>query len=114
MSTQFLDFTKYHLGMCLEPGCNNVGTPCRLPRYLDLETDELVDDEVDYYYCYDHAHENGFCWCCGDFWGGIESFEFVNRAGLCDNCETEIDYDDDYEDEYENDYHYSDLEWPYP
>lgn len=109
MTTQFIDHMKFILGMCEEPGCNRVGTPCHLPRYNDPETDEWID-EIDYHYCVSHAHENGFCWCCGEFWGGIESFEFMNKLGLCDNCEIEVeDYDD-----YETDY--SDLEdyYPYP
>ena len=31
-------------------------------------------------------HRAGFCWGCRTFWGGIESFEFMNPQGLCDNC----------------------------
>jgi len=38
-----------------------------------------------FHYCPDHAQENGFCWLCGEFWGGVEEFEF-DPSGLCPNC----------------------------
>lgn len=36
-------------------------------------------------YCVDHCQEEGFCFGCGEFWAGCESFDF-NPSGLCSNC----------------------------
>lgn len=49
--------------------------------------------EPDYWYCPKHAHENGFCVSCGQFWAGVESFDFNNPAGLCDNCRDQWEAD---------------------
>jgi hypothetical protein len=57
---------------------------------------ELGDPEggvFEYFYCWEHAHAAGFCYRCGEFWGGIESFDF-NQSHLCDNCEFEVRADD--------------------
>lgn len=76
---------------CEEPGCNNINvTRCRLHDYK-TNTDEWN------YYCFEHAYKNGFCWGCGEFWSGIENFDF-HPSHLCENCR-ESEYDDDYEDE---------------
>jgi hypothetical protein len=40
--------------------------------------------EPEHYYCPKHAHERGWCWRCGGFFGGVESFEF---DGMCDDCQ---------------------------
>ena len=48
--------------------CTQWGHPCWLP-----------DDDWDApssYYCYSHMHDQGFCPGCGNFWAGIESFDF--------------------------------------
>lgn len=55
----------------------------------------------DDWYCHKHAHSAGYCWSCGQFWGGIESFEF-RANGLCDHCDdmfkTDMgEYDEDEE-----------------
>lgn len=59
-------------------------------------------------YCTEHCHENGFCYCCGSFWGGIESFDFMNPSKLCEHCLDQIESDlgdcDEGYDEYCNDY----------
>lgn len=77
---------KYHLRICQQSGCWARGSiSCFLPE---------ADDTPDYFYCGEHAPVQGFCWSCGRFWGGIESFDF-RPLSLCDNC---IDqYDDDNE-----------------
>lgn len=48
-----------------------------------------------YYYCASHCQKNGFCYGCGEFWAGSESFDF--GPGYCSNCagEFEDDWDDD-------------------
>lgn len=51
------------------------------------------------HFCPEHAYENGYCSLCGDFWGGIESFDFNNPSHLCEHCleqvKDEIGEDDD-------------------
>jgi len=70
--------------VCDEDGCTNVGLECSLPD----------DDTVaSYAYCDEHIFNNGFCRMCGQFWGGVESFEFLN-GGYCDNCRSELDHED--------------------
>lgn len=72
---------------CDEPGCELEGRACFLPTH-DQPAGE--DEHPDAYYCAEHAFANGFCRGCGDFWGGVESFEFAN-GGYCDNCRSAID-----------------------
>ena len=85
---------------CNHEGCDSTDvTACFLP---DNET-----DTPDEHYCATHAHEHGWCWGCGQFWGGVESFDFGsyygNVAGLCDNCSDAVkdDFDDFDDDDYE-------------
>ncbi len=55
------------------------------------------------YYCSQHATENGYCYGCGEFWAGVETFDF-SPSGLCSNClSAEDDGDFDYESEDEED-----------
>jgi hypothetical protein len=53
------------------------------------------------YYCPEHCKKNGYCYGCGEFWAGSESFDF-SRNGLCSNCRDDSDLVD-YEEE-EDDY----------
>jgi len=55
-------------------GCNEEGEKW----YYDHDVSEL--------FCYEHAGEMGFCLWCGNFYGGVESFEFNNPGKICDNC----------------------------
>ena len=50
-------------------------------------------DSPSYHYCPDHAYDNGFCSCCGAFWGGIDSFDHNNPAGVCEHCRDAIETD---------------------
>lgn len=70
---------------CEHPGCDKTEnlTRCILYGYLSGEQDE------ESYYCVDHCQENGFCFSCGQFWSGIESFDF--GSGLCENCQDELE-----------------------
>lgn len=88
-------------GYCTTPGCWRGGkydhevTQCFYP-------DNYNWDEPDEILCYDHIAHSGFCMGCGQFWGGIESFD-IWHPGWCDNCWDEIrSNDDDYYDD--NDY----------
>ncbi len=81
-------------------------TPCYLPepprfRFKGQTPVERKPDEV---LCSEHAARNGYCRSCGDFWGGIESFEFIHR-GLCDHCHDQIKSDYYYPSDDEDDYY---------
>jgi hypothetical protein len=58
-----------------------------------------VDTE---YLCAEHASDY-FCIHCGNFWAGVESFDFSPIKGVCENCRVEYEDDDD---EYEDDGYY--------
>ena len=93
---------------CWQPGCHNKGIKCIISAGL---TDSREDEKQRY--CSEHASENGFCYSCGLFCAGIESFDFGQYLGLCDNCADEARYNDswdDYEEEMDTDY----MRYPYP
>ena len=54
------------------------------------------DDTLDGFYCTEHASKAGFCWACGLFWAGIESFDFDPHK-LCDNCRDNPDIAGEFE-----------------
>lgn len=97
--------TEVKIGsQCQHEGCDWEGIECFLPDnpIFDLSTEEIeagkADEmEPDYYYCSRHAHKEGFCYGCGQFWGGIESFDFGRgaRRGLCENCISSGEFDDE-------------------
>jgi hypothetical protein len=64
---------------CWHPGCRRPASACYLSKNVPRGNIE--------YYCYEHASRHGYCPGCGEFWGGIGSFEF---NGWCDHCLTEI------------------------
>lgn len=67
--------------------CLNFGNECRLP------------DDSREWYCYEHMRDQGFCPGCGNFWAGVESFDF-SRSGYCENCEGDnSDFDDDWDED---------------
>lgn len=67
--------------------------------------------DVHEYYCAEHAKENGYCFGCGNFWAGNESFDFSSSI-YCENCREE-EYWEDEEEEYYGmiDDYYSDLQY---
>lgn len=75
---------------CEHEGRRGDGLPCFLPD------DDRDLDDPNGWYCPEHAQEHGFCWCCGDFWGGVESFDF--GSGLCEHCRDEVGDDEEDED----------------
>lgn len=85
---------------CEHPGCQNTGLACFFPG----------SDEPGCYYCAEHIHGAGFCWGCGNFWGGVETFDF-DRRGLCDNCRTDPELAGNFADE---EWHEYEEEPPYP
>lgn len=76
--------------ICVEWGCKRVGFPCYLPDDPDTPAE---------YRCWKHLEDSGFCFGCGQFWAGIESFDF-RRSQLCDNCASEVEDDDDWGEHY--------------
>lgn len=73
--------------VCSTRGCKQMGNPCWYPDDTDRPSE---------YYCYSHMRNAGFCPGCGNFWAGIESFDF-SRTGYCEDCADEW-RDDDYDD----------------
>lgn len=53
------------------------------------------------YYCIEHAHDSGFCGCCGNFYAGTNDYD-LNKSPFCENCR-EDEYEEDYS---EDDYYY--------
>ena len=84
--------------LCEHAGCADDAMPCYLSE--DLLQDPPVVTE---WFCPIHAFEAGYCMGCGQFWSGIESFDFGN--GFCEHCASAMDDedDDDYLDDYESD-----------
>lgn len=80
-----------HPQACEHEGCGELGIAC----YYNL-----TDEEPEAWYCADHCHAAGFCWGCGYFNAGFESFDF-SKSGLCAACEEEYaaEFDDDDDDD---------------
>ena len=95
MLEKLINSLKHKFHFCSEPNCWKHGEDvieCYLPNYEVDEEGFRTNSEPDYYYCWDHADKNGFCKMCGEFWAGIESFEFIH-PGFCDNCDDEMERD---------------------
>ena len=71
-------------GQCEHPDCDSQGMRYKYPRMDNQSEPETA------IYCLRHVWQGGFCFCCGGFFGGIESFDFGDR-GLCDECETDYE-----------------------
>ena len=84
---------------CWDKGCKEHGEPCVLRGYRDDEEDAI------YWYCGEHAQRHGFCFACGEFWGGTESFDF--GPGYCSNCASE--FEDDYDENWVDDWSYEEA-----
>lgn len=60
------------------------------------DCDERTADTYEYpdgttgIYCPTHARDHGFCFYCGGFWAGVESFQ-MNSFGICYDCNQEIE-----------------------
>lgn len=67
---------------CEHENCPDEGSACWLPDNTDPEHPSA-------YYCSDHAYDAGFCWGCGQFYGGFEWFDFANPSRLCTECAAE-------------------------
>lgn len=56
--------------ICEVAGCGQPAVACYLP-----DTDP-VTSEPDGLLCVEHAFDQGFCWWCGQFWAGVEAFDW--------------------------------------
>ena len=82
---------------CHEPLCDK---HAHLYRYPEQGNEK---DTLAVLSCPECAAKHGFCKSCGAFVGGLESFEFGNQHGYCDQCWENmepVDQDYDYEDEF--------------
>lgn len=70
---------------CQHDGCDLEGEECTIHN-------EQGEEVLDGHYCGNHAAAHGFCPMCGQFWGGISSFEM---NGVCDHCHDELASDED-------------------
>lgn len=69
---------------CGHEGCVEWAIPCFLPG----------GEAPHEWLCGTHAAGAGYCSACGEFWGGVESFDV--GPGICQNCrETESGWSDD-------------------
>lgn len=91
----YFSFLEKLYPRCLNKGCTERGEPCILRAGYGVEEKDVV-----YWYCSKHSQRHGFCFMCGEFWGGMESFDFGN--GLCPNCKDEVEEDE-----------YDEPEWTY-
>jgi len=98
---------------CEREGCFEDGVVvCHVPDYPPLLSKEPYDYtgiKIIEHLCQDHAYEAGYCTICGDFWGGIESFDFNNPSKLCENCQEQI-IDENCEEDEEDSLWYEDFE----
>lgn len=69
---------------CEHKGCTSEDTI----RCVSFDYD--MGEDIDYYYCGDHVTDHGFCWMCGQFWAGVDAFDF-DPGGLCPNCRDDVD-----------------------
>ena len=91
------------------------GHRCEYPECTSWDTLACVmdnDDDNPSWFCPEHAFAMGHCFICGQFWGGVDNFEF--GPGYCEHCASEIerdDYDPDDDDEYcEDDFFFPEYE----
>jgi hypothetical protein len=85
-------------------------TECCYPDDGETQSKELFVGLL----CREHAKEKGFCFGCGGFFAGIESFEFAkfwgNLEGYCEECSRQIKEDcGEYDEEDEEEYEYYEL-----
>lgn len=89
--------------------CEHEG--CEITDTTECQSQDYEDGAIIIsHYCTEHAYEHGFCYCCGEFWGGIEGFDFNNPTHLCEHCYDALrdEIEDDYDDE--EDYYPFDLD----
>jgi len=53
---------------------------------IDYDDEHPNGEDVFSFYCIKHAKENGYCYCCGEFWAGLEEFDFAENYGHLKGC----------------------------
>lgn len=86
--------------ICQEHGCKEEADIYHYP----------VHDAGSEWLCVEHAISAGFCFMCGNFWAGVEAYDFSPIEGVCPNCISEFD-DDEWDDDYGYDYTDFDDAW---
>src|SRR6266404_1523020 len=72
---------------------------CEFEGCKETETDWYeYEPDNGVWSCGGHAEHFGFCFMCGNFWAGCESFDFSRVKGVCENCIAEFDDDSDEDD----------------
>jgi len=92
---RLIAWLKYQFQRCTHEGCWKQGFPCFMEMYTETP---------DEYACSDHAQQMGYCVGCGQFWGGVDSFDF--GTGLCPQCRDQIEADSPDYDAEEEEYCY--------
>ena len=105
-ATRLIMIIKYRFERCMEPGCWDPGNECFYPPD---ESDGLYEMKADVFYCVEHSSKAGFCWSCGQFWAGVEAFDFSPIEGICPNCISEFEdegsyWDDEDDEDWEDDW----------
>lgn len=91
---------------CGYEGCDREGYACWLPEaQAHIEIDGQQYPLPDEWLCEEHRPLHGYCSICGDFWGGVETFEI---SGFCDACQSELDHERERE---EDDWGDDEAEW---
>lgn len=76
---------------CQEDECRRDALTCVVEGHVNGERDDIEE-----YYCGEHAPLHGYCSACGAFCTGIDSFEAL---GICDPCRDELrEYDEEDDD----------------
>lgn len=78
------EIEERYLHFCEHDGCDVADAiQCRV---YDPDQDKYLYE----HFCAEHCQEHGYCYGCGEFWAGCESFDF-SSSGLCPNCRADLD-----------------------
>ncbi len=68
----------------------NICDECKQKKKID-DLQKCTLDGKEENLCYDCIIKGGmYCWGCGQFFGGINSFEFSEITGYCEHCVDQI------------------------
>ncbi|MBN1954854.1 MAG: hypothetical protein JW900_07365 [Anaerolineae bacterium] len=82
-----------------KPKCQSPG--CAADAFLCELYDDKDNRDLGWFYCPEHAAQNGFCSCCGNFYSGTSEMERWSGKGAwyCDNCRGDNGDLDEYDEE---------------
>nr|WP_276898470.1 hypothetical protein [Pedobacter kyonggii] len=90
----------------------HVTTCTECEKRTDGLTTCYINLEISDYLCPECIENSSYCMGCGNFSTGIESFDFSEIKGYCENCVDEIKSDSGEDDEFDDDV--LDYGYPYP